>query len=156
MRTTLGQQPSTQKRSGGHWLFLLARANLDIGFGDAITPEANVVDFPAPLDFPAPRLRAYPRETVVAEKVEAMVQLGLANSRMKDFYDLVILSRMFPFGGEAVGIRKLLPIKSGMVCTDNASARHAKRQSFGEHFLLKKALRSSAISGAGRGLPERN
>ena len=50
--------------------------------------------------FPAPRLRAYPRETVVAEKLEALVQLGLANSRMKDFYDLVVLSRMFDFDGE--------------------------------------------------------
>lgn len=78
------------------------RLQIDIGFGDAITPDATVVDFPALLDFPAPRLRAYPRETVVAEKVEAMVQLGLANSRMKDFYDLVILSRMFPFDGELV------------------------------------------------------
>jgi predicted nucleotidyltransferase component of viral defense system len=76
------------------------RLQVDVGFGDAITPEAPTVDFPALLDFPAPRLRAYPRETVVAEKLEAMVQLGLANSRMKDFYDLVILSRMFEFDGE--------------------------------------------------------
>jgi predicted nucleotidyltransferase component of viral defense system len=76
------------------------RLQVDIGFGDAVTPEAAVVDFPALLEFPAPRLLAYPRETVVAEKVEAMVQLGLANSRMKDFYDLVVLSRMFPFDGE--------------------------------------------------------
>jgi predicted nucleotidyltransferase component of viral defense system len=79
-----------------------ARLQVDIGFGDAITPEAMVVEFPTLLDFPAPRLRAYPRETVVAEKVEAMVQLGLANSRMKDFYDLAVLSRMFAFDGEAL------------------------------------------------------
>jgi hypothetical protein len=46
------------------------------------------VEFPVLLDFPAPRLRGYPKETVVAEKLEAMVQLGLANSRMKDFYDV--------------------------------------------------------------------
>jgi predicted nucleotidyltransferase component of viral defense system len=75
------------------------RLQVDIGFGDAITPEASVVEFPALLDFPAPRLRAYPRETVVAEKVEAMVKLGLANSRMKDFYDLAVLARLFPFDG---------------------------------------------------------
>ena len=49
---------------------------IDIGFGDAITPEATMVEFPPLLDFPAPRLRAYPRETVVAEKLDAMVQLG--------------------------------------------------------------------------------
>jgi len=75
------------------------RLQIDVGFGDAITPEATLVDFPVLLDFPAPRLRAYPRETVVAEKLEAMVQLGLANSRMKDFYDLVVLSRIFDFDG---------------------------------------------------------
>ena len=75
------------------------RLQVDVGFGDAITPEASIVEFPALLDFPAPRLRAYPRETVVAEKVEAMVKLGLANSRMKDFYDLAVLARLFPFDG---------------------------------------------------------
>jgi predicted nucleotidyltransferase component of viral defense system len=79
-----------------------ARVNLqvDVGFGDAITPEAAAIDFPALLDFPAPRLRAYPRETVVAEKLEAMVQLGMANSRMKDFYDILVLARGFDFDGD--------------------------------------------------------
>jgi predicted nucleotidyltransferase component of viral defense system len=72
---------------------------VDIGFGDAITPEASIVEFPPLLDFPAPRLRAYPRETVVAEKLEAMVLLGMANSRMKDFYDVAVLARDFDFDG---------------------------------------------------------
>jgi predicted nucleotidyltransferase component of viral defense system len=76
------------------------RLQVDVGFGDAITPEATVVDFPALLDFPAPRLRAYPRETVVAEKLDAMVQLGMANSRMKDFYDVAVLARDFDFEGD--------------------------------------------------------
>ncbi len=75
------------------------RLQVDVGFGDAITPEPSVVEFPPLLDFPAPRLRAYPRETVVAEKLEAMVQLGMANSRMKDFYDLAVLARDFDFDG---------------------------------------------------------
>jgi hypothetical protein len=64
-----------------------------------VTPAAAETDFPTLLDFPAPRLRTYPRETVVAEKLEAIVQLGLANSRMKDYYDLVVLSRIFEFNG---------------------------------------------------------
>jgi predicted nucleotidyltransferase component of viral defense system len=76
------------------------RLQIDVGFGDAITPAAETIDFPALLDFPAPRLRAYPRETVVAEKLEAMVQLGMANSRMKDFFDIVVLSRLFDFEGD--------------------------------------------------------
>ena len=76
------------------------RLQVDIGFGDAITPAAVEIEFPALLDFQAPKLHAYPRETVVAEKVEAMVQLGMANSRMKDFYDVALLSRIFEFDGE--------------------------------------------------------
>lgn len=76
------------------------RLQVDVGFGDVITPEASAVEFPPLLDFPAPKLRAYPRETVVAEKLEAMVQLGMANSRMKDFYDVAVLARDFDFEGE--------------------------------------------------------
>lgn len=75
------------------------RVQVDIGFGDAVTPRAELVDFPVLLDFPAPRLRAYPRETVVAEKVDTMVQLGMANSRMKDFFDVAMLADRFTFDG---------------------------------------------------------
>lgn len=73
---------------------------VDIGFGDAITPAAEYAEYPTTLDFPMPYLRIYPRETVVAEKCQAMVYLGMANSRMKDFYDLWIMGRMFSFEGE--------------------------------------------------------
>lgn len=76
------------------------RIQVDVGFGDVVTPDAESMEFPTLLDFPAPRLRAYPRETVVAEKLEAMVKLGMANSRMKDFYDIVFLSESFAFDGE--------------------------------------------------------
>ncbi len=76
-----------------------ARINLtiDIGFGDALEPGAEFIDYPVLLDHPAPRLQAYARETVIAEKFQAMVALGRANSRMKDFYDIWILSRSFSF-----------------------------------------------------------
>lgn len=72
---------------------------IDIGFGDAINPEPNDVTYPTLLDQPAPMLKAYPRETVVAEKYQAMVRLGIANSRMKDFYDIWTLARQFEFSG---------------------------------------------------------
>lgn len=72
---------------------------VDVGFGDAVTPETVQKDFPTLLDLPAPRLAMYPRETVVAEKFEAMVKLGLTNSRMKDFYDIWVLAREFDFDG---------------------------------------------------------
>lgn len=70
---------------------------IDIGFGDIITPEPIEIDYPILLDFPPPHIRTYPVETVVAEKFNAMVTLGIANSRLKDFYDLWIISRTFEF-----------------------------------------------------------
>jgi predicted nucleotidyltransferase component of viral defense system len=72
---------------------------VDIGFGDAVTPPAEEVDYPTLLEFPAPRLRVYPKETVVAEKLQAMVALGILNSRMRDFFDVWWMSRMFEFDG---------------------------------------------------------
>lgn len=66
---------------------------IDVGFGDAITPEAEVRSYPTLLDMEAPTLRMYPPETVVAEKVEAAVRLGMTSSRMKDYYDLLVLLR---------------------------------------------------------------
>lgn len=72
---------------------------VDVGFGDAITPGPVEVVFPTLLAMPAPRLLAYPKETVVAEKLNAMVELGIANSRMKDFFDLAFLARTSWFDG---------------------------------------------------------
>lgn len=73
---------------------------IDIGFGDATEPGVEEINLPVMLDLPAPRLRAYPRETVVAEKFQAMVLFGLANTRMKDYYDIWILSRSYAFDAE--------------------------------------------------------
>lgn len=73
---------------------------IDIGFGDAVTPAPENVQYPVMLDgMPPPQLRAYPRYTVVAEKLEAMVKLGILNSRMKDYFDLWILARRSDFDG---------------------------------------------------------
>lgn len=76
-----------------------ARVNVvvDIGFGDAIEPGLEELDLPVLLDLPAPRLRAYARETVIAEKFQAIVALGRANTRFKDFYDLWLLSHTHTF-----------------------------------------------------------
>ena len=86
---------------GGTRIHLVARIGsarcalqIDVGFGDAVTPEAETVIFPTLLqDFSAPVLRVYPVYTVVAEKYQAMVMLGQANRRMKDFYDLAMIGR---------------------------------------------------------------
>lgn len=73
------------------------RASIDIGFGDALEPGVEELDYPVLLDLPVPKLRAYAQETVIAEKFQAMVLLGRANSRMKDFYDIWLLTRSFTF-----------------------------------------------------------
>jgi len=72
---------------------------IDIGFGDAITPTPKKRDVPCLLNYPAPRLRIYPWETVVAEKYQALVELGMTNSRMKDFFDLDYMANSFEFDG---------------------------------------------------------
>jgi predicted nucleotidyltransferase component of viral defense system len=67
---------------------------VDVGYGDAVTPAPEVADYPVLLDeFPRPRLRVYPRYTVVAEKLDAIISLGMANSRMKDYFDIWVILR---------------------------------------------------------------
>jgi predicted nucleotidyltransferase component of viral defense system len=80
----------------------ILRLQIDVGFGDAITPAPVISEFPSILSQSRAHIRVYPRETVVAEKFEAMVQLGMANSRMKDFYDLWFMSRNFEFDGSTL------------------------------------------------------
>ncbi|MCJ7624113.1 MAG: nucleotidyl transferase AbiEii/AbiGii toxin family protein, partial [Anaerolineaceae bacterium] len=76
-----------------------AKIQIDIGFADAISPGPIPLIYPTLLDMPSPKLLGYSRESVIAEKLQAMVYLGSINSRMKDFYDVWILSRQFIFDG---------------------------------------------------------
>lgn len=82
---------------------LLERARIamqiDVGFGDVIHPGIKVIDYPVILDLPKPHLNGYPAESVVSEKFEAMVKLGVVNSRMKDFYDVWLIIHQFNFDG---------------------------------------------------------
>lgn len=75
---------------------------IDVGFGDAVTPDAEKRLFPTLLGHDAPSIFTYPPETSVAEKVEAMCALGIINSRMKDYHDVVLISRRFEFDGETL------------------------------------------------------
>jgi hypothetical protein len=127
--TTLAVGPIREDQEyGGVRVFVTAtvdsarvKLQVDVGFGDAITPPAVMAEFPVLLAFASPRLRVYPRETVVAEKLEAMVKLGLVNTRMKDFYDVAALAQMFPFTGDvlvqairATFERRATPVPSGL------------------------------------------
>jgi hypothetical protein len=85
------------------FLGLLGRSRvtmqIDVAFGDSVYPAPDLIDYPVILDFPKPRLKGYPLESVVSEKFEAAVKLGSLNSRMKDFYDLWLMMRRFDFNG---------------------------------------------------------
>ena len=82
---------------------MLGRARIslqvDVGFGDSVSPAALEVEYPTLLDFPAPLLRIYSKESVIAEKLHAMVELDMLNSRLKDFFDIWMMSRHFHFDG---------------------------------------------------------
>lgn len=93
-----GQRVKLEARLGN------ARINvqIDIGFGDTVVPEAIEIEYPTLLDLPAPHIRAYPPETVIAEKYESIVYLGMLNSRMKDYYDLRMMAKEFEFDGNSL------------------------------------------------------
>jgi len=72
---------------------------IDIGFGDIVVPKPRSLEYPVILNFPAPVLLGYPRETVIAEKLQALTMLGILNSRLKDYFDIWLLSRVYSFEG---------------------------------------------------------
>lgn len=94
---------------GGHRVTLFGhlgparlRVQVDVGIGDAVSPEPEWLEYPSLLDLPRPRLRAYRPETAIAEKVHAMVVLGVKNSRMRDFFDIHVLAMRESFDGEVL------------------------------------------------------
>ena len=91
--------PLTRAKLKGRLHTAKLSLQVDIGFGDVITPERERVAFPTLLDHPRAELWAYPRETVVAEKLHAMVRFGQRHSRIKDIWDVAALAAHFPFHG---------------------------------------------------------
>jgi len=127
---------------------------IDIGFGDAVTPEPEAVQYPVMLpEFEAPKLRVYPRYTVVAEKLEALASLGIANSRMKDYFDLWVMSRYSNFDGDTLrrAIRATfdrrnttLPPEAPFGLSDDF-ARDVQKQVQWQAFLGKNKLQALSL-----------
>ena len=120
---------------------------IDIGFGDAVVPPPVEVEVPTLLDFPAPKLNGYQRETTIAEKFQTMVMLGTVNTRMKDFYDLWLLSESFDFDGKqlAEAIRATFKARATEPEAEPAAlgpafANSADAQKLWTAFLKKSAL----------------
>jgi hypothetical protein len=127
---------------------------IDIGFGDAVTPEAQREKFPTLLDFSPPILLTYARETSIAEKFEAIVSLGLTNSRMKDYYDIWLLSQQFDFDGAIMmraikatfnRRRTMLP-KDIPIGLSKEIVSDAGKQSQWQAFLRRSRLHSQELS----------
>lgn len=108
---------------------------VDIGIGDVVTPAEECREYPVLLGLPAPRLKTYPPETVIAEKAEAMVRLGEINSRMQDFFDIRLLAGHFEFDGSVLcqACRRTLnrrgtPINSSPTCLSTRFASMSAKQ----------------------------
>ena len=120
---------------------------IDVGVGDAVTPAPEIATFPALLDFPAPEVRMYPVYTVVAEKFEAMVKLGIANTRMKDFHDVWFLAHRFEFDGptlrkaiEATFARRQTNLSQSPEAFTDAFANDPTKQAQWAAFLRRNGL----------------
>lgn len=127
---------------------------LDIGYGDAVTPGPQEVVYPTLLDdLPAPRLLVYPRETVIAEKLEAIATLGMANSRMKDYFDLRALARegaveprVLAEAIRATFERRRTPLPAGMLPgLEDQFGRDTLKQSQWSAFLARNRLEAPAL-----------
>lgn len=126
---------------------------LDIGFGDVIVPESEILVYPVILDLPAPEMKGYTRESVVAEKFEAMVKRGILNSRVKDFFDIWLLSRQFDFPGVmlAQAITETFANRGTTIVTEpvafsEAYANDAARQTQWQGFIRKNRLQDLPAS----------
>jgi hypothetical protein len=112
---------------------------IDIGFGDIVYPGPEKSKLPAMLGFPAPRLLCYSRESSISEKFEAMLKLRELNSRMKDFYDIWLLSRHFEFEGKALSEAIKLTLKQrGTDLPDKIVA-------FSQEFIATKQIQWNAF-----------
>jgi hypothetical protein len=127
------------------------RVQVDVGIGDAVTPDPEWLEYPSLLDFPRPRLRAYRPETAIAEKLHAMVVLGEVNSRMRDFFDVHALSEHNRFDGDllaravrATFERRRTPIPGPLplALTPGFAAIRGKQVQW-QGFLRKNGLKSA-------------
>jgi predicted nucleotidyltransferase component of viral defense system len=120
---------------------------IDVGFGDAVVPDAREMTFPTLLDMEPPVVKAYSIETIVAEKFEASLDLAELNSRMKDFYDIWMLSRAYPFHGPtlqdaimATCQRRATPLNSHALIFSKEFAASANKQAQWAAFLRKAQI----------------
>lgn len=144
-----GKRVVAQARLGAARL----KVQVDVGIGDAVTPAPQWIEYPGLLDLPRPRLLAYPRETVLAEKLHAMVLFGLRNSRMKDYFDVYALLREGRLEAAGLGSaiaatferrRTALPDRTPAGLSEAFTGDAAKRAQW-KAFLEKNRLKAPSL-----------
>jgi predicted nucleotidyltransferase component of viral defense system len=138
----------------GHLDGARSLVQVDIGYGDAVTPAPDLAEYPVMLkDLPAPKLRVYPRYTVVAEKFEAIVSLGMANTRLKDYFDLWILLKTQRLDPEllktaiaaTLNRRKTIMPASTPVGLTSVFGEDAQKTKQWQAFIKKNQLKAPAL-----------
>jgi len=129
---------------------------LDIGFGDVIVPSPATINYPTILDLPAPHLHGYSRETTIAEKFEAMVKLGILNSRMKDFFDIWLMSCQFNFDGSTLteAIMKTFSTRGTKIPAQPFALTDAFAEDSAKVTQWRGFVRRNRLSGAPKDLAE--
>jgi hypothetical protein len=129
---------------------------LDIGFGDVVIPSPEPTNYPTLLDLPSPHLRGYSRESTIAEKFEAMVKLGILNSRMKDFFDIWLMLRQFDFNGAtlAEAVLKTFSTRGTKILAEPLVLTDAFAEDTTKAAQWRGFLRKNRISEAPRDLAE--
>lgn len=144
-----GKRVVAQARLGAARL----KVQVDVGIGDAVTPAPQWIEYPGLLDLPRPRLLAYPRETMLAEKLHAMVLFGLRNSRMKDYFDVYALLREGKLEAAGLGSaiaatferrRAALPDRTPAGLSEAFAGDAAKRAQW-KAFLEKNRLKAPSL-----------
>ena len=144
-----------------HMTALLGKSRIslqiDVGFGDRIVPGPEEIDFPTLLDFPTPHLKSYTRDSMVAEKFETMVKLGMLNTRMKDFFDVWTVSQEFAFDGPTLSkaIKATFETRGTAVPNKPPVALSAEFYNDREKNAQWKAfLNKARLTAEGKSLPE--
>ena len=122
---------------------------IDVGFGDVVVPSVEPIEYTTILDFPAPRIKGYSKESIISEKYEAMVKLGILNSRIRDFFDIWFLSQHFEFDGHtlAAAIMKTFStrgtnIQSSPIALTNTFANDPLKVAQWKGFIRKNRLKN--------------
>lgn len=134
----------------------LVHMQVDVGFGDVVFAFPGMAEYPTILELPAPRLRCYNRETAIAEKCHVMVKRSELNSRMRDFYDVWLLSRQFEFQGRelAEAIRSTFAARDTDIPDEPVGLTDAFAHDESRQTLWRGFLRKSRIAGAPQDLAD--